>query len=292
MENTEVNKYQEINSALALKAASGDSAALSQLWELNQGLIHSVLWKWYRKNQDTANRHGITMEDLEQESFFAVKAAADHYNPEKGDFATILSFYIRNQVYKALWGDHVRTVTDEQGNRHQLSGNPLDDCTSLDVPIGSEDSDAVLLDVQQDQNALKPFERVEDEIYTNQLHNALEEALEHFTAKQAGVIRAHWFKGKSFQKVAAEYGISAEYARRIEKDCFRKMQKFQFLEQYHDDIISQRAYHGTGLDAWKHQGSVEERTVEYLDERNLLYLWQNWRVQNCCTVPSGEPDKT
>ena len=66
MENTEVNKYEEINSALALKAASGDSAALGQLWELNQGLIHSLLWKWYRKNQDAANRHGITMEDLEQ----------------------------------------------------------------------------------------------------------------------------------------------------------------------------------------------------------------------------------
>lgn len=38
------------------------------------------------------------------------------------------------------------------------------------------------------------------------------------------------------------------------------------LQRWRNEIISAKAWSGTGFGAWKHRGSVEERTVEYLDD--------------------------
>lgn len=278
MENTDktekATEYQKINSELALDAAAGNSDALGQLWQLNQGLIHNILWKWYGKHKDDADHHGITFEDLEQESFFAIKAAVDHYDPDKWEFTTILAYYIKSQIYSVLYGDHRRTIFDEQGQKYTISGNPLNSCASLDMPIGLEESDSILLDVQQDQTAITAFESAEDEIYKEQLHDALEEALDRLPAKKSNIIRAHYYKGKTFKKIAAELGISQQAAQAVERECLCKMKKFKSLEKWHDDIISRRSWRGTGLTVWKQGGSVEERIIEYLDSRGLLYPWQ------------------
>ena len=39
-------EQQATNIALAQLAASGNSFALGQLWELNKGLLHTLFWKW------------------------------------------------------------------------------------------------------------------------------------------------------------------------------------------------------------------------------------------------------
>ena len=38
-----------------------------------------------------------------------------------------------------------------------------------------------------------------------------------------------------------------------------------------DEIIQSKAYQGTGFEAWKAKGSVEERLVEYYEERERHY---------------------
>lgn len=41
------------------------------------------------------------------------------------------------------------------------------------------------------------------------------------------------------------------------------------LERIRDELIETRAYHGTGFSAWKHGGSVQERTAIYLEDKGL-----------------------
>ena len=102
---------QDTNAALAALAAAGNTFALGQLWEINKGLLHRCFWQWYAKNKAVADEHGITLEDFEQEGFFAVQAAAKAYDPEKGSFATLLGYYVQNRIRKVVCGEHGRLMT-------------------------------------------------------------------------------------------------------------------------------------------------------------------------------------
>ena len=258
---------QGTNAALAALAAAGNSFALGQLWEINKGLLHRWFWQWYDRNKAVADEHGITLEDFDQEGFFAVQAAAKAYDPEKGSFATLLGYYVQAQINKAVRGEHSRLVTTEDGKQVRLSANPLNACTSLDTPFDDNDGgSATLGDLQEDPAAAQAFQTAENELYTEELHAALEEALNKLTPRQADIIRRHYFGGKSFAEIAREDGTSTVAPRNHEVSAFIALRQNPALARWHDDIISTKAWSGTGFGVWNHRGSVEERTVEYLDD--------------------------
>ena len=258
---------QATNEALAALAAAGNTFALGQLWEINKGLLHRCFWQWYDRNKAVADEHGITLEDFDQEGFFAVQAAAKAYDPEKGSFATLLGYYVQSQINKAVCGEHSRLVTIEDGKPVRLSANPLNTCTSLDVPVGEDGSGTVLADLQEDPAAAHEFQQAEDEIYNEELHAALEEALNKLTLRQADIIRRHYFGGKSFAEIAREDGTTLNAARNHEVNAFIALRQNPALVRWHDDIISTKAWTGTGWNAWNRYGSVEERVTEYIEKK-------------------------
>ena len=272
-QQTKTTDQQDTNTALAALAATGNSFALGQLWEINKGLLHRWFWQWYDRNKAVADDHGITLEDFEQEGFFAVQAAAKAYDPEKGSFATLLGYYVQSQINKAVCGEHSRLVTTEDGKQIRLSANPLDDCTSLDTPLDSNDGESSTLgDLQEDPAASQAFQTAEDELYTEELHAALEEALNKLPKRTAHVLRRRYYDEKSLRAVGEEIGVHPERVRQIEVKGIRKLQELPGLARWHDDIISTRAWHGTGWGAWNRYGSVQERTVEYLEKREAERL--------------------
>ena len=258
--------HQATNAALAALAAAGNAFALGQLWEVNKGFIRRQLWQWYEKNKPVADNAGLSFDDLVQEGYFAVDYAAKHYSPEQGSFTTYLSYALLSQIGKATCGEHKRNVTTEDGRRVAVSANPLNDCTSLDLPVGEEGSDATLIDFQTDPVASQAFQAAEDEIYTEELHNALEEALSQLAAKQADVVRRHYFEGKAISEIAREDDTTRNAAQNREYAAFIALRRNPQIQRWRDEIISTRAWSGTGFGAWNHRGSVEERTVEYLDD--------------------------
>lgn len=258
---------QDTNAALAALAAAGNAFALGQLWEINKGLLHRWFWQWYDRNKAVADEHGITLEDFDQEGFFAVQSAAKAYDPEKGSFATLLGYYVQSQINKAVCGEHSRLVTTEDGKQVRLSANPLNACTSLDVPVGEDGSGTVLADLQEDPAASQAFQTAEEDLYTEELHAALEEALNKLTPKQADIIRRHYFGGKSFAEIAREDGTTLNAARNNEVTAFIAMRRNPALVRWHDDIISAKAWTGTGWNAWNRYGSVEERVTEYIEKK-------------------------
>ena len=196
-----------------------------------------------------------------------MQAAAKAYDPEKGSFATLLGYYVQAQINKAVRGEHSRIVTTEDGKQVRLSANPLNTCTSLDTPLDDNDGgSATLGDLQEDPSAAQAFQTAEKELYTEELHTALEEALNKLTPRQADIIRRHYFGGKSFAEIAREDGTSTVAPRNHEVSAFIALRQNPALARWHDDIISTKAWSGTGFGVWNHRGSVEERTVEYLDD--------------------------
>lgn len=272
---------QATNEALAALAAAGNNFALGQLWEINLGLLHRLFWQWYSQNKPVADAAGMTLEDFDQEAFFAVQRAAQNYDPAKGSFTSLLPYYGLSQINHAVCGEHCRTEIAEDGRQVRKSANPLNSCTSLDTPLDADnEGSGTRGEIIEDPAASLAFQSAEDEIYTQELHAALEEAFSKLKDREAEVLRRRYYEGKTLRVVGEGIGVKYERVRQIEADAFRKLRHNRQLVRWHEDIITTRAWRGTGFCAWKNTGSVEERTVEYLEKLEAEQLdWIERRNQ-------------
>ena len=262
---TKTSDQQATNAALAALAATGNSYALGQLWELNKGLLRSMFWKWYPAHKAQADAHGLTADDFEQEGFFAVQHAAQTYDPAQGAFTTWLTAAMQRQIQR---NGNARAVTGEDGRQHTTSADPLNHCTSLDVPLDDEDGGAATLgDLQEDTTAAAELDAVEDEVFREQLHSALEEALAKLTNREADVLRRRYYQQQPLREVGEAYGVAWSRAQQVEKAAMRKLRRNPALCRFHDEVIQHHAYRGTGFVSWQHSGSVEEHLIEYLESK-------------------------
>ena len=265
---TKTSDQQATNAALAALAATGNSYALGQLWELNKGLLRSMFWKWYPAHKAQADAHGLTADDFEQEGFFAVQHAAQTYDPAQGAFTTWLTAAMQRQIQRTLTNGHARTVTGEDGRQHTTSADLLNHCTSLDVPLDDEDGgSATLGDLQEDPAAAAELDAVEDDLFREQLHSAMEEALAKLTDREADVLRRRYYQQQPLREVGEAYGVAWSRAQQVEKAAMRKLRRNPALCRFHDEVIQHHAYRGTSFGSWQYSGSVEEHLVEYLESK-------------------------
>lgn len=265
---TKTSDQQATNAALAALAATGNSYALGQLWELNKGLLRSMFWKWYPAHKAQADAHGLTADDFEQEVFFAIQHAAQTYDPAHGAFTTWLTAAMQRQIQRTLTNGHARNVTGEDGKLHATSADPLNHCTSLDVPLDDEDGgSATLGDLQEDPAAAAELDAVEDKLFQEQLHSALEEALAKLTDREADVLRRRYYQQQPLREVGEAYGVAWSRAQQVEKAAMRKLRRNPALCRFHDEVIQHHAYRGTSFGSWQYSGSVEEHLVEYLESK-------------------------
>lgn len=263
-----VSEQQEANAALAALAATGNAFALGQLWEMNKGLLRSLFWKWYPSHKTLADAHGLTADDFEQEGYFAVQYAAEHYDPSKGvAFSTWLSCAMQRQIDRALTGGHRRRMVDADGKQGTVSADPLNHCASLDTPLNDEDGSAATLgELQPDPAAASELMDVEERLYREQLHAALEEALNKLPEREQAVIRGNFYDGKSVRQISEEQGLTVGKATIAKEAALRKLRCNPRLMRWHNEIVTSHAWHGTGFTAWAHGGSVQERTIEFLEK--------------------------
>ena len=228
---------QATNAALAALAAAGNNYALGQLWDANKGLIRRLYWQWYRTHAATAVAHGLAVDDLEQECYFAIQYAAQTYTPEKGAFTTWLTVAIQRQSVQALSNGHRRSVTDADGKTRQTSADPLNHCASLDTPLDDEEGGATLGDLCADPAALDAMRDVDGHIYADQLHKVIDAALAKLTREEVDVIRRRFYRGQSMPQIAAARGISCAEVQNISQKAMRKLRGNQTLHRWYDEIV-------------------------------------------------------
>lgn len=262
-----IDQRRELNNTLAQLARRGNEAALAQLWEINRPVLRTMFWRWYARNRSIADAAGLTLEDFEQEGFFAVKRAAEYHDPEKGSFLTALQYFVKHQIQAATIGGHGRYMTTEEGKTVRIPADPLIRAASLDEQLPSDDDDRSLVDVVPDPSSALAFENVERDIYTEQLRAALDKALAMLPEQQREVIRGRFFEKLTLKQAGECVGVSGSRAAQLEYYGLRAMRRNASLRRFYGEDLVTRAYRGTGFGAWAHRGSVEERLVERQEEK-------------------------
>lgn len=262
-----INQRQELNNALAQLARRGNEAALAQLWEINRPVLHTMFWRWYDRNRSIADAAGLTLEDFEQEGFFAVKRAAEYHDPEKGSFLTALQYFVKHQIQAATIGGHGRYMTTDEGKMVRLPADPLSSASSLDEQLPSDDDDRSLVDVVADPAAVQAFKDTEEALYLEQLRAILDKALAMLPELQREVVRGRFFEKLTLKQAGECVGVSASRAAQLEAYGLRAMRRNASLRRFYGEDLLSRAYRGTGFGAWAHRGSVEERLVERQEEK-------------------------
>ncbi len=238
---------------LAIKAKGGDRKVLAQLWEAVRPLLHGMAYRFYiHYGPDTCARHGVTLEDLRQECYFALLEAIKAYQPEKGFlFTTYLSHASKNRfrACMGLLGTH---------------RNALDYSDSMNRPA-DEESGEESGDLIPDPQAAAELEAVDLRDERQHYSAVLETACAPLSFLQREILKRAYHDRLTRPQIAQALHITPEAVRREEAKALRLLRGDCRIRSLADEYLETAAYRKTGWCAWYYeQGSVEERIVEKL----------------------------
>ena len=213
------------NEELAIKAQSGDSAALLQLWKQNTGLAAIFSQRRYIRLMATGNMRGVEFDNLMQAAFLGLVNAVEHYDPAKGDsFTTYWEYHVKNE-FNALLGVKTSKI------------DALDCCLSLDAPLDDSPDSETLESIVADPSDV--YAAADEKIWRAQLHEALERALSRLDAEDAEVLKLRYYDGLTYTAIEQRRGLRSgaarvlvERARRLIRS--RANREYKELEQYAD----------------------------------------------------------
>lgn len=239
------------NEQLTLDIQNGNRAALSQLWEAVRPLLFSLAWKFYiRQGKERCSSHGITLEDLQQESFFALCDAVQAYKPEKGYQLTTYLHYATENRFKACMGI-------------QGKADALNHADRLERPIPGDEEGREQGDSIPDEKAEAALLAVDDQEEQAHFHNVLEQALGELSVVQSAVVRHRFTQQHTRQQTAQALHITPQEVRREEARALQLLRGKPAVLCLREEALETAAYRGTGWFSWYYeQGSVEERLVE------------------------------
>ena len=239
------------NEQLTLDIQNGNRAALTKLWGAVRPLLFSLAWKFYQKQgKERCSSHGVTLEDLQQETFFALCDAVQAYKPEKGYQLTTYLHYATENRFKACMGI-------------QGKADALNHADRLERPIPGDEEGREQGDSIPDEKAEAALFAVDERQEQAHFHNVLEQAHALSQSVQSAVLRHRFTQRHTRKETAEALHITAEAVRREESKALQLLRGKPAVVCLRDGILETAAYHGTGWFAWYfEQGSVEERLVE------------------------------
>lgn len=206
------------NEELVALIQNGERDKLPELWKQVEKLVAQQA---HRRRLLSGGVGGVEVEDLYQSGYIALVAAADTYDPTAGrSFIGWLSLALKTAFAEAGGYRSRKQVRD-----------PLHRAGSLDVPA-SEDSDTTIGDMTADPGAAQDFQDAEERLYLEQLHNALEKALDNLPDQQGDTLRRRFYQNRSLEEIAAAEGISKEAVRQWQIKGLRALRHQRELQWF------------------------------------------------------------
>lgn len=226
------------NEELVALIQNGREDLVEQLWEQVKRYCFSRANLAFKR---LGGRFGVTVEDLGQTAFVALKMALKGYSPDHGAmFITWLTYHLQNE-WAALCGYRAR--------RRDM----LDFCKSLDEPvIDGDGNEAPLADFVPDR--VDYIEAVEQRVCNEELHEALERVLATIPAPEAEVLREHYFLERDLTDIAQDEGVSLSAVSARKRQGLRSMRKQVNTRKgvaLREFLTDQNLYRGVGLQQFR-----------------------------------------
>lgn len=264
---------------LAIQIQHGHDELLPDLWAGVEKLVRLFARKYY--SAITVNGPapgGVEIDDLVQMGFIAMTEAASVHDPERGSFVTLLTIYLKKFFREAI-GKTTRQLRD-----------PLNGCLSLDIPVGDDPDGPTRLDFVPD--ARDYLADVEARVFNDELHAALEAALEGIPAREASVIRSVYYDDRSLTETAAELGVSHQRAQQLRNSGLHRLRygpARSKLEQFVDDRTS--FYGGNGLQNYlTAQTSPVEKKVLFRERLREYLVNRGYDAETIQMMTGGNDD--
>lgn len=219
--------------------------------------------------QLSGNPRGVEFDDLYQTGYLAMVAAVETYSPERGAFSTWFMFQLKTAFSEAT-GYRTKNGRCE----------PLNTAASLDRPVQPDEPDGGTLgELVPDSRAADAIENVEESVYHEQLHKAIDGAISELSPDNAQVLRLRYWGDMTLSAVGEVMGKSPERTRQMGSKGIRELRKSKTLHRFLDFDM----YHGTGLGALRLSGSSiqeqymlkQERREEYERKRRNEQAFEN-----------------
>lgn len=249
MEKTEKFTNEELVSMI--KSGVDVTANYARLYEQNTPLIRKMVLPY-------ANSSKEDVEDLLQESYFALVTAVEHYEPGGGaNFMTYAGYWIRrsaqeyvskcgllripsNQAVKAR--RYKRFLSEYERDKGYVPGDDavknvlhltVDDIdkiksiakgvSSLDTPLADTDSltlgDTVAADFNLEDDTI-------EQIFDEQKKTEIWEIVaEHVSEQENAIIRAYYLQGVSMPDLARRYGLTYQRIAQIKHDALGRLRR-------------------------------------------------------------------
>ena len=234
----------------------GDPNALEELYNNNFQMI---------KKLSRAFSWGADPEDLQQQSYFAVKRAADTYDPTRG--ATFLTYVIvcikselkryiassggpvklsermRSSIY---WYQQLRESLEKRTG-HAPTAQELQQATGLraqtieklqagaealrglSVNAAGADDAAQLLELIPDPN--DPIERALDSMQAEHLSRVLWETVAQLNSEQAEIITERYRQGMTYKAIAEEHLLSPAKVKQMETQALKRLRTDKYAKR-------------------------------------------------------------
>lgn len=195
----------------------------------------------------SAGLGGVEFGDLYNAGYLALVAAADSFDQDAGcSFIGWLALALKTAFAEA--GGY---------RSRKQAHDPLHQAGSLDAPAG-EDGDGTVGELQADPAAVRALEDVEHRLYLDQLHDALERALDTLPARQSATLRRRYYRGQTFDEIAAADGVYKETVRQWQEKGLRALRRPRVRRELDPFVEERTPYFGN----WgAHTG---ERTTEMI----------------------------
>lgn len=240
------------NEELVAAIQSGENERMGELWEQIEKFI---AWKAQRIMTTMDESSTIEVDDLIQSGYFALVAAVKSYKTSDGPFLKWLSYYLKT------------AFAETAGYRtSKMQNDPMRHALSMDYPIG-EDSDNTFGDIVPDPNAGAAMEAIEDDLWNEQLHAALDVAMDAIPPQYSDVVRRRFYDGKALEEISQEKKVSLERVRQLESKGIELLRESEHACELYP-FYEFDFYCGIGLQAFRNRGmSVQERYLIIMENR-------------------------
>lgn len=234
------------NEELVACIQNGERDRLSELWEQVERF---VALQAHKRLVLSGGLGGVEFGDLYNAGYLALVAAADTYDPNAG------------RAFIGWLALSLKTAFAEAGGyrSRKQARDPLHRAGSMDAPVGDE-NDTAIGELIADPGAAQDFQNAEDRLYLEQLHDALEKALDELPARQGDTLRRRFYQARSLEEIAAAEGVYRETVRQWQMKGLRALRRRQEPQRFVEERTPY--YLRVGVDEFQRTGeSAVERIV-------------------------------